>query len=170
MPPVRSSSHCLLEWEDWWHTLAIIHLITIFWGGSSMLLFRVSWGKSFYWAIQCLSVNTINDKDTIILLMGLRWGMFWNLMMNLKRRSKAAEVFFWSVLCMIWCLLHIFIFRLPCRDTLIVSLGNCFTSIMAGFPIFSILGFMAKQLGKTVPEVVTSGMNNPPPPLITTGL
>ena len=45
-----------------------------------------------------------------------------------------------------------------CRDTLIVSLGNCITSIVAGFPIFSILGFMAHQLGKKVPDVVTSGM------------
>ena len=44
------------------------------------------------------------------------------------------------------------------RDTLIVSVGNCVTSIIAGFPIFSILGFMAKQLGKDVPDVVASGM------------
>ncbi|XP_067936413.1 sodium- and chloride-dependent GABA transporter 1-like [Watersipora subatra] len=43
------------------------------------------------------------------------------------------------------------------RDTLIVSVGNCITSVIAGFPIFSILGFMAKQLGKKVPEVVQSG-------------
>jgi len=48
-------------------------------------------------------------------------------------------------------------FSISCRDTLIVSLGNCFTSILAGFPIFAILGFMAKQIGKEVPDVVTSG-------------
>ncbi|KAF6021690.1 hypothetical protein EB796_019999 [Bugula neritina] len=43
------------------------------------------------------------------------------------------------------------------RDTLIVCIGNCVTSIIAGFPIFSILGFLALQLGKKVPEVVESG-------------
>ncbi|XP_067931125.1 sodium- and chloride-dependent GABA transporter 1-like [Watersipora subatra] len=43
------------------------------------------------------------------------------------------------------------------RDTLIVSVGNCVTSVIAGFPIFCILGFMAKELNKTVPEVVQSG-------------
>lgn len=44
-----------------------------------------------------------------------------------------------------------------CRDTLIVTIGNCVTSVIAGFPIFSILGFMAKQIGKEVPDVVESG-------------
>ncbi|XP_013414369.1 sodium- and chloride-dependent GABA transporter 1 isoform X2 [Lingula anatina] len=43
------------------------------------------------------------------------------------------------------------------RDALIVALGNCFTSFFAGFAIFSILGFMAHELGKDVSEVATSG-------------
>jgi len=43
------------------------------------------------------------------------------------------------------------------RDTFIVCLGNCLTSVFAGFCIFSVLGFMARELGQDVTEVVTSG-------------
>ena len=45
------------------------------------------------------------------------------------------------------------------RDTLIVTLGNCATSIFAGFAIFSFLGFMAQDMGTTVDKVVQSGKN-----------
>jgi len=43
------------------------------------------------------------------------------------------------------------------RDTLIVCFGNCFTSVFAGFAIFSILGFLAKELGVPVKDVVQGG-------------
>lgn len=43
------------------------------------------------------------------------------------------------------------------RDTMIVCFGNCLTSVFAGFAIFSILGFMAKELGVAVEDVVESG-------------
>ncbi|XP_060590649.1 sodium- and chloride-dependent glycine transporter 1-like [Ruditapes philippinarum] len=43
------------------------------------------------------------------------------------------------------------------RDSLIVSLGNCMTSIFGGFVIFSYIGFMAGQLDVKVDEVATSG-------------
>ncbi|XP_043237831.1 sodium-dependent proline transporter-like [Amphibalanus amphitrite] len=43
------------------------------------------------------------------------------------------------------------------RDTLIVCFGNCCTSVFAGFAIFSVLGFMAKELEVPVSEVVKSG-------------
>ena len=43
------------------------------------------------------------------------------------------------------------------RDTMIVCFGNCFTSVFAGFAIFSVLGFMASELGVPVSDVVKSG-------------
>ncbi|XP_064631978.1 sodium- and chloride-dependent glycine transporter 1-like [Lineus longissimus] len=43
------------------------------------------------------------------------------------------------------------------RDSLIVTVGNCTTSIFAGFVIFSYLGYMANKLGTTVDKVVDSG-------------
>ena len=49
-----------------------------------------------------------------------------------------------------WFLLHF-------RDTLIVCFGNCLTSVFAGFAIFSILGFLAKELGVKVEDVVQGG-------------
>ena len=43
------------------------------------------------------------------------------------------------------------------RDSLIVALINCGTSIYAGFVIFSVLGFMAAEKGVPVEEVATGG-------------
>lgn len=40
---------------------------------------------------------------------------------------------------------------------MIVCFGNCLTSVFAGFAVFSVLGFMAKQLGVSVGDVVKSG-------------
>ena len=39
------------------------------------------------------------------------------------------------------------------RDTAIVCVGNCLTSFVAGFAIFSVLGFMAKELGVEITDV-----------------
>ena len=43
------------------------------------------------------------------------------------------------------------------RDSLIVSLGNCMTSIFGGFVIFSYIGYMAGQLQTEVGKVATHG-------------
>ena len=49
-------------------------------------------------------------------------------------------------------------FRNNCyRDSLIVALINCGTSIYSGFVIFSILGFMAKEKGVAVSDVAKGG-------------
>lgn len=43
------------------------------------------------------------------------------------------------------------------RDTMIVCIGNCLTSFVAGFAIFSVLGFMATELGVDIVDVAKSG-------------
>ncbi len=42
-------------------------------------------------------------------------------------------------------------------DSMFVATINCATSLFAGFVIFSILGFMANDLGVEVKDVVDSG-------------
>ncbi|ELU12784.1 hypothetical protein CAPTEDRAFT_109384 [Capitella teleta] len=43
------------------------------------------------------------------------------------------------------------------KDSIIVAVGNCSTSLMAGFVVFSVLGHLAHVLGKNVDEIATSG-------------
>lgn len=45
-----------------------------------------------------------------------------------------------------------------CRDAMIISITNCATSVFAGFAIFSILGFIAGQQGKSVADVASQGL------------
>ena len=44
-----------------------------------------------------------------------------------------------------------------CRDTLIIVSLNFFTSVFAGFVIFSVIGYMAHELQVPVGEVTDSG-------------
>jgi hypothetical protein len=43
------------------------------------------------------------------------------------------------------------------RDAFLIPIINCLTSFYAGFVIFAVLGFMAKQKGTTVENVATGG-------------
>lgn len=42
-------------------------------------------------------------------------------------------------------------------DTIVVSFMNVFTAVFCGFAVFAMLGFMAKNLGVGIDEVVQSG-------------
>ncbi len=44
------------------------------------------------------------------------------------------------------------------RDTWIIALSNCGTSVFAGFTVFSILGFLAYELDTEVPKAVRDGL------------
>ena len=46
------------------------------------------------------------------------------------------------------------------RDSVIICAVNCGTSFFAGFVIFSIIGFMAQEVGQSVEEVIKSGTGN----------
>ncbi|GAB1604446.1 sodium- and chloride-dependent taurine transporter-like [Argonauta hians] len=43
------------------------------------------------------------------------------------------------------------------KDSILFAIANTFTSFLAGFVIFSVLGFMAKRQGLTIDEVAESG-------------
>ncbi|XP_049860179.1 sodium- and chloride-dependent GABA transporter 1-like [Schistocerca gregaria] len=43
------------------------------------------------------------------------------------------------------------------RDAIVVSATNALTGVLAGFVVFSVLGFMAHEMGEPVSEVVASG-------------
>ena len=43
------------------------------------------------------------------------------------------------------------------RDCVMVAIGNCVTSVFAGFVIFGIIGFMAHELGVKVEDVAAQG-------------
>ncbi|GFQ87728.1 sodium- and chloride-dependent glycine transporter 2, partial [Trichonephila clavata] len=43
------------------------------------------------------------------------------------------------------------------RDSLAIPLINCATSILAGLVVFSLLGFMAYETGKSIEDVVSEG-------------
>jgi len=43
-------------------------------------------------------------------------------------------------------------------DSLIITLSNCTTSFVAGFAVFSVLGFLAYSLKSSVGNVVSSGI------------
>ena len=50
-----------------------------------------------------------------------------------------------------------FISFLLLRDAIITSIINAFTSILSGFVIFSVLGFMAKMAKKDISNVAAGG-------------
>lgn len=55
----------------------------------------------------------------------------------------------------VWQLVHDFVFNF--RDAFIINIMDAFTSLLAGFTIFAILGNLASELGVEVQDVVKSG-------------
>ncbi len=53
------------------------------------------------------------------------------------------------------CIAIIYVF--PIRDSLWLCLLNSGTSVVAGFAVFSVLGFMAQKQGVPIDEVAESG-------------
>ena len=49
------------------------------------------------------------------------------------------------------------LFLLSYRDSLIVALINCGTSVFAGMVIFAVLGYMAEEKGVNIEDVVAGG-------------
>ena len=43
------------------------------------------------------------------------------------------------------------------REVMLIPVINHATSVLGGFAIFSVIGFIAEQTGSTVDEVITSG-------------
>jgi solute carrier family 6 amino acid transporter-like protein 5/7/9/14 len=46
------------------------------------------------------------------------------------------------------------------RDAVVIACANCATSLYAGFVVFSFVGFMAEELGKSVSHVAKTGTNH----------
>ena len=46
---------------------------------------------------------------------------------------------------------------LSCRDAIVINCVSFFTSLYAGFAVFSIIGFMANEAGVEISEVIKSG-------------
>ena len=57
--------------------------------------------------------------------------------------------------CMIHMTARVMVFF--CRDSLLIAVMNSVTSILAGFAIFSIVGYMAHETGQNVDSVVSQG-------------
>lgn len=69
--------------------------------------------------------------------------------------NRARDVLFFFPYDPIYCILYFSFFF---RDTLYLCLLNSMTSFVAGFAIFSVLGFMADEQGMDISMVAESGM------------
>ncbi|XP_059334250.1 sodium- and chloride-dependent glycine transporter 1 isoform X1 [Ammospiza nelsoni] len=85
----------------------------------------------------------------------------WDKILNAKVWGDAASQIFYSLGCAWGGLITMASynkFNNNCyRDSIIISITNCATSVYAGFVIFSILGFMANHLGVDVSKVADHG-------------
>ncbi|XP_043941296.1 sodium- and chloride-dependent glycine transporter 1 isoform X2 [Protopterus annectens] len=85
----------------------------------------------------------------------------WEMILNAKVWGDAASQIFYSLGCAWGGLITMASynkFHNNCyRDSIIISVTNCATSVYAGFVIFSILGFMAHHLGVNVSDVADHG-------------
>ncbi|KFM74324.1 Sodium- and chloride-dependent glycine transporter 2, partial [Stegodyphus mimosarum] len=85
----------------------------------------------------------------------------WELLMSFRVWGDAATQIFYSVGAAWGAILTMSSYNRfsnnVYRDAMLIPLINCGTSIFAGFVVFSIIGFMAYETGKTIEEVVSQG-------------
>ncbi|XP_054721556.1 sodium-dependent proline transporter-like [Uloborus diversus] len=85
----------------------------------------------------------------------------WELLMSFKVWGDAATQIFYSVGAAWGAILTMASYNKfsnnVYRDSLLIPLINCGTSIFAGFVVFSIIGFMAYETGQKIEDVVSQG-------------
>lgn len=83
----------------------------------------------------------------------------WEVTTNTITTATSTKPWFWRFLLTLSfpsSMLHVCAF-LHSRDTFVLCLLNSSTSLVAGFAIFSVLGFMSYELGIDISEVAESG-------------
>ncbi|GFY59060.1 sodium- and chloride-dependent glycine transporter 2 [Trichonephila inaurata madagascariensis] len=113
-----------------------------------------------YFVLLCLLVRGLTLPgawDGIVFYLYPRW----ELLLSFKVWGYAATQIFYSVGASWGVVLNMAsyskFYNNVYRDALFIPILNCCTSILAGFVVFSIIGFMAYETGNSIEDVVSQG-------------